>query len=508
MVRTLKRDGLSNLFAAGVAVAALLLSGCAGSASQNDTTASEQQQSEFSAVYDQKVDWQQCGESYGFRDDLERYLLELGANVSGLRCAWITAPLDWDDPDSDETIRLSAVHIPATGDDAIGTLFSNPGGPGASGNEFTLGLTASDGFAAVHEKYDLLGFDPRGIARSSPIECDSDTEIFELKIALCADENPLALSMGSAQVARDMELMRILVGDEKMHYAGFSYGTVIGASYATIFPEQVGRVMLDSAWPSDWSSPLGGYHQAEAIVKAKLDMLEGCAVTYEVQACPISGEDVLIDTLSRLSEQPLTASDGTAIDGDMFDGYLTTALYQAGEGRQLVLETSGRALAGDQAAIDEIAAAMEGGGSKVAIDGMVVRCLSSPRDPNLVGLYEYINESGLSASMGGPEITDDSLSNFFDLKCEALPDSGEDYLDFNYSGETPILVYGITGDHATPYEGAQQLVKELGNATLVTLEGAGHIATFTGRSTCADDIARAYLLNGEMPAAGVVCTDD
>ena len=105
-------------------------------------------------------------------------------------------------------------------------------------------------------------------------------------------------------------------------------------------------------------------------------------------------------------------------------------------------------------------------------------------------------------------MTDDTLRQFFELKCEGLPDSGEDYLNFSNAGESPMLVFGVTGDHATPYEGAKQLVKELGNATLVTLEGAGHIASYQNRSTCVDDIATAYLLKGEMPAAGTVCTDD
>ena len=140
--------------------------------------------------------------------------------------------------------------------------------------------------------------------------------------------------------------------------------------------------------------------------------------------------------------------------------------------------------------------------------GTVVRCLSSPQDPNLVALYDYIGEHGLPRALGGPEVNDETLGQFFELKCEGLPDSGEDYLNFSNTGESPILVFGVTGDHATPYEGAQQLVAELGNATLVTLEGRGHIASFQERSTCADDIAVAYFLKGEMPSEGTVCTDD
>ena len=503
-----KHRALMTTTTALVAIATLLLSGCANLSGQSVETESEIQQSEFEAIYEQEVDWQECGENYGFRDGLIEYLTGFGAKVEGMQCAWIEVPIDWDDPANAQTIKLSTLRIPATGDKPIGTLLSNPGGPGASGTEFALGLTTNENFAAVHEQYDLLGFDPRGIGRSSPVKCESDTEILGLALALCAQQNPLALSMGTAQVARDMELMRALVGDDKMNYAGFSYGTTIGASYATLFPENVGRIMLDSAWPSDWSSPLGGYLQNEAIVHAMDDLLAGCASEYQVASCPIGGGEALAQMTAQLDESPLTATDGTSVTGDTIQGYLTSALYTLPQGRHDALDTTGRALAGEQAAIDQIAEAMAGGGSKVSLAGMVVRCLSSPRDPNLVALYDYIGEHGLPNALGGPEVNDDTLRQFFELKCEGLPDSGEDYLDFSNKSESPILVFGVTGDHATPYEGAQRIVKELGNATLVTLEGAGHIATYQKRSTCADDIATAYFLKGEMPAEGTVCADD
>lgn len=488
--------------------AALLLSGCVSGNDAATETSSAAQQRDFPAVYQQVVDWQECGPSYGFRDGLVEYLNERGAHVDGLRCAWITVPLNWDDPGDERTIRLSTLHIPATGDAPIGTLFSNPGGPGASGTEFALGLTASTSFAAVHEKYDLLGFDPRGISRSTPVKCESDTQLLELKLALCADQDPLALSMGSTQVARDMELMRTLVGDDLMHYSGFSYGTVIGATYATLFPEKVGRIMLDSAWPSNWSSLLGTYQQYEAVARARNELLAGCGTDYEVKLCPIRNERAFLQTTARLDDHPLVASDGTVINGDVFREYLTTALYQLRAGRQRVLDISSRALAGEQAAVDDLAAVMSGGGANLSLSGLIVRCLSSPRDPHITELYEYINDRGLPIALGGPDITDETLGPFVALRCEGLPDSGEDYLDFSYDGTSPILVFGITGDHATPYEGARQLVKELGNATLMTLEGSGHIATYQDRSSCADAIANAYLLRGEMPDEGRVCTDD
>lgn len=485
----------------------LALGGCAVTEVQAEGE-SARQATAFPAVYAQEVKWQACDSEFGFRDDFEALVADAGGTVEGARCALIEAPLDWSAPENHNTITLAAVHLPATGEGSLGTLFSNPGGPGASGIDSAIGLTMTRSFDAVHEQYDLLGFDPRGIGRSTPVQCETETEIFELAIALCADANPLAGSMGSTQVARDMELLRHLMGDEHTNYAGFSYGTVIGASYATLFPERLGSMMLDSAWPSDWSSPLGSFQQAEAISFALNDLLAQCATEYGLSLCPLSGEDALVDITTQLEIEPLLASDGTEVGGGMLSGYLTSALYQAPAGRQAALEVVGRTLSGEQAAIDQLAEAMSGGGSSVGLNGMIVRCLSSPRDANLVGLYEYVLEHGLPLRLGGPEITDETLQPVLNLSCDALPRSGDDYLMFENTSDTPILVFGVTGDHATPYAGAQQMVAELGNARLVTLEGSGHIASYSNRSSCADDIATAFLLRGELPPEGTVCTDD
>ena len=494
---------------AALAVAAMLLSGCAPEGTAEPDTESAKQQRAFPELYSQQLAWERCGGNEADADQLEAKMREAGARIDGMQCTFVEVPLNWSDSSSDETIMLRAMFIPATGEsEPIGTLLSNPGGPGASGIEFAVDLTISPDLAEVQEHYNFLGFDPRGMGASSPLECESESNIFELQLAQCAEQNPLALSMGSAQVARDMELMRHLLGDAQLHYAGFSYGTVIGATYVTLFPERVGRVMLDSAWPSDWSSPLGSYQQREAVAAAIGELLVGCASEYQVESCPLDGEEALQQLVERLNAQPLLATDGGEVTGSMIRDYLTVALYQLPSGRHDLLDAVGRAVGGEQEAIDKIAAAMAGGGARVGLAGMVVRCLSSPRDPNLIGLYDYIVEHGLPRSLGGPEIDDSTLREYLNLSCDALPDSGEDYMMFSNESETPVLVFGLTGDHATPYAGAQQLVDELGNATLVTLEGSGHIASFQGRSTCADAIATAYLLRGEMPAVGTVCTDD
>jgi len=499
---------------AAFAATMLLLSGCAApvpAAIESEGVGSEsaRQAEAFPEIHAQEVNWHPCGADAESAANFERALRDAGGRVDGMVCAGITAPLDWNDPENEATITIGTVRIPATGEaEPIGTLFSNPGGPGASGIEHTIGMAITPSYAAVQEEYDLLGFDPRGIGGSTALTCTADSTIFELNLAACAEQDPLAASMGSAQVARDMDLIRHLLGEGRMNYAGFSYGTVIGASYVTLFPERVGRMMLDSAWPSDWSSPLGTYQQSEAISLAIVAMLEQCGTTYGLAVCPPSDESALNELLSTLDHEPLLASDGTTVTATTTYGYLTTALYKLPKDRVTVLDVAGRALAGEQQAIDALAAAMSGGGMKVDLSGMVVRCLSSPRDPGVMNVVRYIEEQGLPELLGGPEINDTTLKRWIDLSCDALPDSGEDFMAFTNRSDRPVLVFGITGDHATPYAGAVRLTEELGNARLVTLEGSGHIASFSGHSTCADEIAIAYLLDGSLPEVGTVCQED
>ncbi len=497
--------------AAGAAAAALVLSGCAaGSAGSGDpATESDRQREAFPALYAQTIEWGECDDDFSLEADQIDRLEELGGSPADFRCAMIEAPFDWDDPDLAETIELAVVHIPTAGEGRDGVLFGNPGGPGASGLEYVYDMTVAPGFDEVMRHYDLVGFDPRGIGRSTPIECETFSDLPSVQIASCAEEEPLARTMGTSQVARDMELLRQLMDDERMHYLGYSYGTMLGATYSTLFPERVGRMALDSAEAAGWAGLVGSFDQFRAIALAIDELFTECGTRYEVEVCPFADSDALLAAMQRLSDDPLLASDGTEVDGGMLYGYFVSGLYQRTVGREIVLDTTALALFGDQGAIDRLAEAMSGGGAAVGLAGTMVRCHSFPADPDVMGLLEHIEELGLPQLLGGPEITDDTVADFINLKCFALAESGDDITDsFSGSPDAPILVVGITGDHATHYEGAKELVEQLGNARLLTLEGTGHGASFMGRSSCADEAVAAYLVRGELPAEGAVCTDD
>ena len=495
---------VASVIAAGVTVT-LAVTGCTAN---EDASASAQQAAAFPEVYAQTIDWGVCDESYDLSEGFAEVLDSRGVAVDSYECSMIDAPYDWNDPENGETIELATVRVPSTGDDApLGTLLGNPGGPGASGLMHAFSMPAAPGMAEVLDNYDLLGFDPRGIGRSTPTECVAQSSITELNLALCAAEAPIALTMGTSQVARDMELLRSLMGDDSMHYLGYSYGTVLGATYSTLFPEKVGRMVLDSAIPSNWASPMGSFNQNLAIVREADALLAGCGELYEASACPLTDEESISTVMELLAVDPITTSDGGEVTSSTLFGYVINALYQPTAGREFALETLAAALAQDQDSIDAIALDMADGGSNVDLNGTLVKCHSFPTDPQLPELVDYITEVGIPVALGGPEINDDSLRQWMDLACDALPNSGDDITDtFSGSPDAPILVIGLLSDHTTPYAGSQKLVEELGNATLLTLDSVGHGGSYAAKSHCVDDYTTTYLLTGELPAEGTVCT--
>lgn len=510
-------------YAGAILALTLAVSGCSAGVSDEalEDTGSEtatavidaaQQRSAFPNVYAQDITWRDCVAEDGFDKGTAEALADVGYDLSKIACGTIVAPLDWTEPKDDDRIELAVVHLPATGGSPLGTLFSNPGGPGATGVDFTLGLPLSPGFEPIAERYDLFGFDPRGIGDSTPLNCDGGgSEIPAIQLGSCVATNPIAHTMGTSQVARDMELMRSLIDADRLDYLGYSYGSMLGATYATLFPELVGHMVLDSAENAQWANLIHRFDQSVAIANATVALATACRTEFkdQVEVCPFVDEDSLINVLGDLDKKPLEASDGSAIDGSLLQAYLSNALYQSEFERGRTLDRIALALLGDQDAIDEIASAMtmDEDGIDLAMD--VVTCHSFPIEPDIPGLLQHVNEAGIPRLLGGPEINDDTLGPYADLSCYALPESGLDMTEsFHAPDAGPILVIGITGDHATPYQYAEELVEELGNARLLTLDGQGHAASYSGRSTCIDDAVTNFLLDGDLPKQGTVCKDD
>ena len=219
------------------------------------------------SFYGQKVEWYDCAATGG---------MEKSADKTGFQCAKVTVPLDYSQPGG-QTIEIAMKKHLATGSTRQGTLFMNPGGPGGSGVN-SVGTMATSTFAGVQKAYDIIGFDPRGVGSSTAVNCTSDTELeaktedapvnagegattFEQRAAVisaqfkqfeascAANTKPAELldHVDTVSVARDLDVLRALSGDQKLNYAGFSYGTYLGAHYAELFPANTGRMVLDGA---------------------------------------------------------------------------------------------------------------------------------------------------------------------------------------------------------------------------------------------------------------------
>ncbi|WP_111836621.1 alpha/beta hydrolase [Actinomyces bovis] len=467
------------------------------------------QQASYADFYKQKIEWRACTSEDGLDEEVSEALKQTGGDSSAFKCGTVKAPLNWADPSDTRTIDLGVMRVPSTGDTAKAVpIFTNPGGPGVSGIKDAILMTTNASFGEVMKTHELWGFDPRGIGRSTPVTCESKSNISSVQVAECANSHPVGHYMGSSQVARDLELLRNLSGAPRLDYIGYSYGTMLGATYATLFPENAGRMILDSAENSKWATLEHSYDQQVAIARTVGELVENCSSlttsTGGSVSCPFATEREMLDYKKSLNDNPMKASDGTEINEKALRDFLQAALYSIpGDAFDLL----GRAKSGDQQAIDEMATQIKGGGAEIDTAGQLVFCPSAPKTPDLNGLIAHIKKVGVPEYLGGPELTDDLLSEFTSFDCAPLPGTGTELTDFDASKtKNPLLVIGITGDHATPFQHGKELARQLGNASFLTLKGIGHGASFSQLSTCVDAAATAYLNEGKLPEEGAVCT--
>ncbi|AWG04316.1 alpha/beta fold hydrolase [Trueperella pyogenes] len=469
------------------------------------------QQKSFEKFYKQDIAWKPCTAEDGLSEELAGMLKDSGKDPSSFECAAVQIPLNWADPADERTATLAVSRFANGGSKDFVPLLTNPGGPGIPGIQHAALLATSKKFDPVLKNHTLWGFDPRGVGKSTPVTCDSTSTIQAVQLAECAKKYPIANYMGTSQVARDMELLRVLAGGVRLDYLGYSYGTILGATYASIFPDKAGRMVLDSANTAKWSTLTHTYDQAVASAKAAARLGEVCPsmVTPEGKpvTCPFTSERELIDLRKKLDANPLKASDGTQIAGKELRDFMSSALYGDPSGS---LDLLGRAKGGDQEAIDEIATQLAGGGAKIDTVGQLVVCPSTPKTEDVSGLIEHINKVGVPEYLGGPEITDDVLSEYLEFDCATLSSTGSDFTNSFNAAETKnkLLVIGITGDHATPYEHSKELAEQLGNASFLTLDSNGHGASFSELSSCIDKAVTDYLVDGTSPRVGLVCQAD
>lgn len=455
--------------------------------------------------YEQDLDWEECGSEF--------------------ECARVEVPMDYDVP-QEETIEIAVKRLLA--DDPQGSLLINPGGPGGSGID--LVEAASIMFTStLRSEFDIVGFDPRGVGQSSAVECVSDAEMDRMRSTeFASDDEGLAELRAEAaalaeqceertgellghvdtvSAARDMDVLRHVLGEPQLDYLGFSYGTLLGATYAELFPQQVGRFALDGAVDpalGDAELTLGQAGGFEAAIRAyAADCLEG-------SDCPLDGPvDAAVEQVQDLLELAEATPVPTASSRD-----LTVSLMASGIILTLYDDEYWPLLtAALTAAMDEH------DGSQL----LFLADLGADREPdgtysgNSTEAFTAINCLDYSATSDAKALERDAerlveasptfgeLLAYSEVGCQEWPVEAEvEREPIRAEGAGPILVIGTTGDPATPYKWSASLAEQLDDAALLTYDGEGHTAY--GRSNaCIADAVDAYLISGEMPGEDLVC---
>ncbi|MDH6220052.1 alpha/beta hydrolase [Streptomyces pseudovenezuelae] len=447
------------------------------------------------------------------------------------QCATLKAPLDWDKPKGD-TIGLALIRAKASGDKSkrIGSLVFNFGGPGGSGVT-TLPAFGED-YAKLRTRYDLVSFDPRGVGRSAPVECENDqqldayfqqdatpddaaerTELLEntKKFNAACEKNSKKVlpQVRTTDAARDMDLMRQVLGDAKLHYFGISYGTELGGVYAHLFPKSVGRAVFDGVVDPTQNSEQGSLGQAEGFQLALDNFAKDC--TSKAEDCPVGDtaqdvKDRIAKLLKDLDSKPIpgifprqltqtAATNGIAqsLYSKDFWEYLTEGLEQAydGDGKTLMLlsdSMNGRSENGEY--------------SNITAANIAINCADDKPRYTSDFVQEKLPEFRAASPLFGDFLAWGMVS------CTGWAVAGAaDHPDVSAAGSAPILVVGNTGDPATPYEGARKMVDALGKGVGVelTYKGQGHGA-YDSKNKCVQSAVNGYLLDGKVPAAGTVCS--
>ncbi|MGW5634056.1 alpha/beta hydrolase [Streptomyces sp. NPDC003832] len=464
--------------------------------------------------YGQKLSWRGCG-------------------VPDFECATLRAPLDYAEPAKGE-VRLAVSRKKATGPgERIGSLLVNPGGPGGSAVGYLQAYAGIGYPAEVRARYDMVAVDPRGVARSEPVECldgpDMDTytqtdltpddgaersalvDSYRTFAEGCGADSPKLLRhVSTVEAARDMDILRAVLGDERLHYVGASYGTFLGATYAGLFPKRAGRLVLDGAMDPSLPARRLNLDQTAGFETAFRAFARDCV---QQPDCPLGKKaddvgDNLKAFFEELDRRPIPAGD---VDGRRLGESLATigviaAMYDEAAWAQLREALTSAMRDNDGAGLLFLADSYyerdaDGGYSNLMFANAAVNCLDLPAafdGPEQV-------QAALPAFEKASPVFGEGLA-WASLNCAYWPvaPTGEPHR-IEAKGAAPIVVVGTTRDPATPYRWARSLAAQLSSARLLTYEGDGHTAYGRG-SDCIDRTINAYLLRGTPPTDRKRCS--
>jgi pimeloyl-ACP methyl ester carboxylesterase len=451
------------------------------------------------------------------------------ADKLSLECATIDAPLDYADP-TGRKIRLQLLRIHDRDNHAhTGSLIVNPGGPGGSGVDLALGLARqiSD---AVLTHFDLIGFDPRGVGLSSPITCVSDKRKEEINAAspdlltptgfaqdkriakafarACVDKYGSALAeFDTVQTAKDMDRIRQAVGDAKMNYLGFSYGSELGAQYIHLFPANVRVAVLDGA-VDPLTDPITTLTtQVKGFEDAFDEFAAWCRTTRPCSSIgdPRTAVYQIIETASRSPIASSAPGETRKATSNLVVTGVSQAMYAQSEwstlGSALVTARAGDAK-GLLDLADEYNQRYDGRYTNLLDAFNTIDCNDSGPGPTDATIRALVRSWSKRFPIFGMASARSTGSLFWCQQWQ--PDRSVPPVPTAPTTSRKVLVVGNLHDPATPYQGAKDLAKTLGNAELLTWDGEGHTSYLQG-SSCVDDYVNNYLIDGTLPPAGTTC---
>lgn len=461
---------------------------------------------QLARFYEQRLDWHPC---------------------DGNQCSRLTVPLDYARPEG-KTISLAVLRDPATRRaQRVGQLVVNPGGPGGSGVDYAASGSSTFG-GRLTDYFDIVGFDPRGVGKSTPLNCADTRQTDEL---LSSDPDPdnaaevrrmdrltrdfgqgcltrsgaLAEHMSTVEAAKDIDVLRAALGERRLDYFGASYGTLLGATYAELFPTHIRRMVLDGAIDPALSNEQLSLSQARGFETALRAYLQDCVSHV---GCPVgdtveAGARRIKALLQQLDATPLPTTSGRQVTEALASYGVILPLYNKSYWPLLTLALR-RALEGNGDLLLQLADQYSSRGPDRYTDNSTealyaVNCLDHD---------DYTPISQVPAHVPAFEKASPTFGRIFAYGlsvCASWPvKSGRHTTALTATGAPPIVVVGTTRDPATPYAMAVALAKELDSGVLVSRDGDGHTG-FNQGNKCVDRALENYLVEGVVPKDGLSC---
>jgi len=503
------------LVAAALAVI-LPLTGCVASflpktPNTRSSPTSENVSVELRPFYSQVLKWKSC-------------------EGGDFQCATAKAPMDWKNP-ATKSIDLALIRKTATGT-ALGSLLVNPGGPGGSGYDFIRDSLDYAVDAKLQQNYDIVGFDSRGVNKSSAVKCyqdpaDMDKYLFGVSPnpfgsdAWIADQRASNTAFGAAcrkytgdllgfvdtdSAARDLDLLRATLGDKKLNYLGYSYGTLLGATYAELYPKKTGHLVLDGALDPATTSFQVGATQAQGFESALRAYIADCESGKD---CPFTGSVSAAMTeirslLDSLNASPLRNDDGRQLSSSVMFNAIIFPLYNKANWPYLS-QLFSSVMSGDASVAFQLADSYYGRTAKGTYKDNSTEAFIA------INCLDYAAESTTDASLRadaaklstlaptlGPQLS-------YDTSCASWPfQPTRTRAPIAADGSAPILVVGTTNDPATPYVWAKALAKQLQNGHLITYKGEGHTA-YNKSNSCVNNAVDDFFVGGTVPKKDPQC---